>query len=208
MLELSDLADGKVGSRSGREACNPYREAVAGRRTLVILVDTSASVGEVGTACAAGAAVAALEHGHEVEVFNFSTRTMHQPPTRDAKSIYDTVSTIQRKRTVLLDAEWLVSARVFARDFVLISDTSIQNLQQVLPSYKRALRSHPDNRALLYLIGNGGLLCSRAACVNPQPNNDWESCESCSETPLDLLGELQNAGFKVERIETETTASE
>jgi hypothetical protein len=155
MLGLLDLADGIAGDLPGRKACNPYRQPLAGTRTLVLLVDTSQSVKGASTACAAGAALSGLEHGYEVEVVNFSSASLYLAPTRDATKIYETLSRVQGETTLLPTAKRLIDSSARPRDFVFVTDTAIHNWRVVLPSYAEALRTHPANRGVLYLIGDG-----------------------------------------------------
>jgi hypothetical protein len=194
-LGLMELADGPVGGRTGHDACNPYRRAVTGPRTLVLLVDTSGSVGGESTACAAAAALAALDQGFFVEVANFSTRTLHQPPTRDADAIYETLSTIQRKKTYLPGVGRFMSSSARPRDFVLITDTAVGNYEQVLPEYQKALRLRPDNRGILYLIGKG-VVCEK--CQGPDDQTERCTCNETSRRPLEAM---QKAGFELEVTE-------
>jgi hypothetical protein len=196
MLGLAELAEGDVGGRPGHDACNPYRRLPGGARTLVLLVDTSASVGEEGTACAAGAALAALQLGFLVEVANFSTRTLHQPPTHDADAIYETLSTIQRRGTAMPGAQQLVSASARPRDFVAITDTAVGNYAGVLPEYQKAIASLRENRAYLYLIGTG-VVCKH--CVGKElPGERCSQCETATREPLDAF---EKAGFDLEVTE-------
>jgi hypothetical protein len=196
---LVDLARGRVGGRSGRTACNPYRLRLRGKRTLVLLVDTSASVEATGSSskavhCAAGAALAALRRGYPVEVLNFSTTALHQPPTRDAEQIYRTLSFIQKKHTWLPPASRLVSSSARPRDFVLVTDSAIGNLEQTLPTYTQAVKTHADNRAMLYLLGNG-VVCPRCHFSRN------EICYSCSKSSRETLVALEKAGFSPHYLE-------
>ena len=191
---LVDLASGKIGGRSGRSACDPYGHApLQNERTLVLLVDTSASIDAAGRSsravyCAAGAALSALARGYEVEVLNFSSVALHQPPTRDAEAIYSTLSAVQKKGTRLPEASRLVSSSGRPRDFVLITDSAIGNLKWTLPAYRSAVRTHADNRALLYLLGDG-VVCPRCHYARQ------EICYSCSQTSTETLLALERAGF-------------
>jgi len=198
---LVDLAKGKVGGRSGRAACNPYRVPLAGKRTVVLMVDTSASVQVSGQStkavfCAAGAALAALSRGYPVEVLNFSTVAVHQPPTRDREAIFRTLSLIQGSQTVLPSASRLVSASAHPRDFVLVTDSAIGNLKWTLPAYKRAVATHRDNRALLYLLGNGVVCPSCHYARN-------EICHVCTRSSRQTLVQLEKAGFLAMFVERE-----
>jgi hypothetical protein len=194
LLGLMDLADGQVGGRRGRDACNLYRVRLReGARTLVLLVDTSSSVGDESTACAAGAALAALDHGFEVEVVNFSSRMMHQAPTRDADAIYETLSTIQRRGTLLPEAGQLLSSSARARDFVAITDTAAGNYEDALDGYGKALKTHPGNRGILYLLG-AGVVCKRCA-VKPDAR---ERCPDCREVTRAPVEAFEKAGFVIE----------
>jgi hypothetical protein len=196
LLGLMDLADGQVGGRPGHDACNLYRVPARGARTLVLLVDTSASVGDESTACAAGAALAALDHGFAVEVVNFSSRMMHQSPTHDADAIYETLSTIQRRGTILPEVGQLASSSARPRDLVAITDTAAGNYEGALEGYQKALRSHPDNRGILYLLGRGEV-CKRCAGVS----DDRERCTDCRETTRAPLEAFAKAGFVVENAD-------
>lgn len=203
---LVDLARGRVGGRSGRSACNPYRVRLPGRRTLVLLVDTSASIDAAGHAsravyCAAGAALAALQQGHEVELLNFSTGALHQPPTRDPTAIYSTLSTIQRRGTVLPPASKLVSSSGRPRDFVLVTDSAIGNLEWTLPAYRKAVRTHRGNRALLYLLGDG-VVCPQCHYARN------EICYVCSRSSRQTLVALEKAGFVAHFIERPSPVEE
>lgn len=200
---LVELAKGRVGGRSGREACNPYRLPLRGKRTLVLLVDTSASIDVSGRSskaiyCAAGAALAALGRGYDVEVMNFSTVTLHQPPTRDREAIYRTLSTVQRKSTLLPEAGRLVSSSGRPRDFVLVTDSAIGNLKCTLPAYEKATRTHADNRALLYLLGDG-VVCPRCHFAKN------EICYACPEASQETLVALERAGFVPHYVEQPPT---
>ncbi len=199
-LALSELANGKVGSRSAREVCAGSGDSPTKERTLVVLLDTSASMRGLGTTCAAAAALSALERGVAVEVLNFSTRLIHQPPTHLAKDIYDAVTTVQNGHTKLLAADWLVSQRALPRNFVIVSDSRISNLGDTIPSYERAISSNPENRAVFYLVGPGSTQCLDQ-CINPHTDGDDGFCESCGTgRELDQVRAIQSAGFQVVRI--------
>lgn len=158
---LMTLASSKLGSSTGHLACDPYRRASrSGRRTLVLLVDTSGSITENGKApaaivCAAGAALAALRQGHDVTVANFSSSVWYLRKTRDTNAIYSVLSRLQRAKTKLPPATLFADAGPRPRDFVLVTDTGIDNLKAVAPGYRRLLASRADNRALLYVLGDG-----------------------------------------------------
>ena len=141
-----------------------------------------------------GAALAALKRGYEVELLNFSTGALHQPPTRNAAAIYATLSTIQRRSTLLPPASRLVSSSARPRDFVLVTDSAIGNLEWTLPAYRKATRTHPGNRALLYLLGDG-VLCSQCHYSRD------EICYSCSRSSRETLVALQKAGFVPHHVE-------
>jgi uncharacterized protein with von Willebrand factor type A (vWA) domain len=141
-------------------ACNPYRIwSGLRRRDVVLLVDTSGSVVQKRRApaslvCAAGVAMAALERGFPITVINFSSISQRYGPTRDLKIIFKALSTFQGQGTELPSPELLrLDEHRGPLDYVLISDVAIHNLQQVLPSYDKALKSHPQNRALLFYLG-------------------------------------------------------
>ena len=203
MLALSELAKGKVGSRSAREVCASSGDARTKERTLVVLLDTSASMHGLGTACAAAAALSALEKGVAVEILNFSTRLIHQPPTHLAKDIYDAVTTVQGGHTTLLAADWLVSPRALPRDFVIVSDSRISNLEDTIPSYERAISSNPENRAIFYLVGPGSTQCLDQ-CINQHSDGDDGFCESCGTgRELDQVRAIESAGFHVVRLSSD-----
>jgi hypothetical protein len=197
---LADLASGMVGTRTGLEACNPYRTGLGGKdRTLVILVDTSGSMGSTGVACASGAALAAMQRGYPIEVFNFSSRTLHQPPTRDPNLIYEVVRVIQRQGTDMNSAYDIESARHGARDIVAITDTVVRNRDLMLPTYRDLLRNRPDNRGVLFLLGDGQY-CKRCA----KTKGEW--CLSCLELADDGLQAFKAAGFHVNWVESQGDA--
>jgi hypothetical protein len=202
-IGLIELAGRSLGGSSGRVACNPYRDGRLGRKTLVLLVDSSASISSFGRAhqaaiCAAGAALAALERGLTVEVLNFSSTTLHQPPTREAEPIYNMLLARQHERTLLPAASQMVSASGEPRDFVLVSDAAIGNLPAVLPSYRQAVRTHPGNRATLYLLGDG-TVCTR--CLADDPRR--EQCLDCRASASTPLAALQAAGFRTVYLDPE-----
>jgi hypothetical protein len=192
---LLDLARRDVGGQSGLAGCNPYRSANSRARSLVLIVDTSASVFATGQTphaviCAAGVALAALARGYDVEVLNFSTRALHQPPTRDAEAVYRILRTNQRQLTVLPEADRLVGASSQPRDFVLITDSAIGNLERTLPSYRRLIKASSGNRALLYLLGDG-TVCGD--CL--ERDDKTETCAVCRKTTDKPLRDLEAAGF-------------
>jgi hypothetical protein len=112
--------------------------------------------------CAAGAALAALRHGFPVTVVNFSSVAHQYGPTTKIDEIYRALSTFQAQGTVLPRQGLLKLRGDGPRDYVLISDAAIQNLKQVIPSYGKALRANPRNRAILYYLG-----ASRQADLDP-----------------------------------------
>ena len=95
---------------------------------------------------------------------------------------------MQKKGTRLPEASRLVSSSGRPRDFVLITDSAIGNLEWTLPAYRRAVRTHADNRALLYLLGDG-VVCPRCHFARK------EICYSCSRTSTETLVALERAGF-------------
>lgn len=160
-IGLLRLANAPLGSRVGRTACDPYRDRPRERpRVLVLLVDTSGSIVAEHRApralvCAAGAALSALAHGHAVAVANFSSSVWYMRPSRDESAIYTVLSQLQREGTKLPPASLLRRGGEQPRDFVLVSDTAIENLASELPGYARVIRSDDENRALLYVLGGG-----------------------------------------------------
>jgi len=185
-IGLLDLAAGKLGHRSGSQACNPYRSwRGSGRRELVLLVDTSGSVvrnrrAPASLVCAAGAALAALERGFSVTVVNFSSITQRYGPTEDIDVVYRALSTFQAQGTVLPRPGLLKLEGSGPRDYVLISDAAIQNLKKVIPYYGKALHADPRNRALLYYLGGGRL-------------EDMD--------PAEALELIRRTGFKAEQVD-------
>jgi hypothetical protein len=158
---LLSLASARVGEGAGRNTCDPYKGYRArGQRELVLLVDTSGSMkagGRVPAAivCAAGAALAGLAQGNPVSVVNFSTETYFSRATRSTELLYDAISRVQGQDTVLPKLSTLPLGPGRARDYVLISDAGIHNLEQVLPDYRRVLAAEPESRALLFLLAHG-----------------------------------------------------
>jgi uncharacterized protein (DUF58 family) len=158
---LLTLASSRIGSSYGHLACDPYRHVPRrGRRSLVLLVDTSGSITRAKRApaaivCAAGAALAALRRGYEVSLANFSSTVWYLRKTRDKNAIYAVLSRLQRAKTKLPPAALFATSAKHPRDFVLVTDTGIDNLGAVAAGYRRLLRSHPQNRALLYVLGDG-----------------------------------------------------
>jgi hypothetical protein len=158
-LGLLELASGQLGHGSGSQSCNPYRGwRGSNRRELVLIVDTSGSVVQnrrehASLICAAGAALAALKRGFPITVINFSSITQRYGPTDRIDEIYRALSTFQAQGTVLPRQGGLGLKGSGPRDYVLISDAAIQNLKEVIPSYGKALRADPRNRAILYYLG-------------------------------------------------------
>lgn len=185
-MGLLDLAAGKLGDRSGSQACNPYRGwRGSGRRELILIVDTSGSVvrnrrAPASLVCAAGAALAALQRGFSVTVVNFSSITQRYGPTDDIDVVYRALSTFQAQGTVLPRPELLKLEGSGPRDYVLISDAAIQNLKEVIPTYGKALRADPRNRALLYYLGGSHL-------------EDLD--------PAEALELIRRTGFKAEQVD-------
>jgi len=185
-MGLLDLAAGKLGDRTGSQACDPYRGwRDPERRELVLLVDTSGSVvrsrrAPASLVCAAGAAMAAMKRGFAVTVINFSSITQRYGPTRDIAVVYRALSTFQAQGTVLPRPELLKLDGSNPRDFVLISDTAIHNLKQVIPDYGKVLRANPRNRALLYYLGGGQL-------------EDMD--------PAEAVELIRRTGFKAEQVD-------
>jgi hypothetical protein len=196
LFGLMDLADGNVGGRPGHDACNLYRKTPSGRRTLVVLVDTSASMEGQGVACAAGAALAALDHGFEVEVVNFSTSALHQGSTRDADLILAALSTIQAQGTLLPYASQLHLSSTGTRDFVLITDTAIGNFDRVIDGYRDLLRQRADNHGWLYLVGDGEV-CKKC----DGPSDKHERCPCRGDVTREAMEAFQEAGFTLEATE-------
>jgi len=186
-MGLLDLAAGKLGDRSGSQACNPYRSwRSSGRRELILIVDTSGSVvrnrrAPASLVCAAGAALAALKRGFPVTVVNFSSITQRYGPTDDIEVVYRALSTFQAQGTVLPRPELLRLEPGGPFDYALISDTAIHNLKQVIPTYGKVLRADPRNRALLYYLGGGPL------------EEDMD--------PAEALELIRRAGFKAEQVD-------
>ena len=203
-LGLLTLASHRIGGRSGRQACNPYRgQTGEGHRTLVLLVDTSGSVVAGGRApdsivCAAGAALGALSRGYAVAVANFSSSVWYLRRTRKEDQIYSVLSRFQGEGTRLPPASLLRAdlTRKVPRDFVLVSDTAIHNLGQVLPGYTHMFRADRRNRALLYVLGSG------VACVKCADKKDnGELCKKCEVTTTDQVRKLERAGFVADRVQ-------
>ena len=203
-IGLLTLASHKIGGRSGRQACNPYRgQTGEGHRTLVLLVDTSGSVVAGGRApdsivCAAGAALGALSRGYAVAVANFSSSVWYLRRTRKEDQIYSVLSRFQGEGTRLPPASLLRAdlTRKVPRDFVLVSDTAIHNLGQVLPGYTHMFRADRRNRALLYVLGSG------VACVKCADKKDnGELCKKCEVTTTDQVRKLERAGFVADRVQ-------
>jgi hypothetical protein len=192
---LMSLSAMTIGSASGRSACDPYRgRRPAGGRVLVVLVDTSGSITSAGRApaaviCAAGAALAALSRGYAVGVGNFSSEFRYLHPTRDEDAIYRAVSLLQKQGTLLPAAPMLGWGRKGPRDFVLITDTAIYNLERSAPFYRRLIRKHPGNRAQLFVLGDG-IVCEE--CVSPPTPEKRCRCKRTSSRGFDLL---RAAGF-------------
>ena len=74
------------------------------------------------------------------------------------------------------------------RDFVLVTDSAIGNLDWTLPAYRKAVATHAGNRALLYLLGDG------VVCPRCHYSRD-EICYVCSRTSRQTLVALEKAGF-------------
>ena len=153
------LANSDIGGRNGRRACDVYHQVPRHRhRLLVLMVDTSGSVVARGRhpaalVCAAGAALSALDRGYRVSLVNFSSETRFLKPTRDIETIYGVMSQLQRQGTRLPPIALLKLPPGPPRDYVLISDGAIANLERVLPGYGRALRADRKNRGLFFLLG-------------------------------------------------------
>lgn len=179
-IGLLTLASSRIGDSTGRQACDPYRvNRPEGPRHLVLLVDTSGSI--VATrqvpaviVCAAGAALAALSRGFPVTVANFSRETIFYRTSRSSEIIYTAISRVQGETTILPRLSLLPLGPGGNRDYVLISDTAIHNLKEVLPDYQRALLREPHSRAQLFVLGEG---------------NGRE------------VAALEQAGFQAERVE-------
>ena len=201
-LGLLTLASKRIGSRSGRQACDPYRGQARGAgRTLVLLVDTSGSVVRKGHApasivCAAGAALSALSRGYPVAVANFSSAVWYLRKSRDEDKIYRVLSRFQGEQTNMPPAALLRSSRPAGRDYVLVTDSAIQNLDQVLDGYARLFSRQPLSRALLFLLGSG------EACVKcAKGATQGELCNNCEVTTTDQIRRLERAGFVADRLE-------
>jgi len=105
----------------------------------VIIIDSSGSMrnpdSEVSHAVIGAFAIARnyLENGARVGVINFSGKNIELRPTRDAKTIYETLKIYQGHGTTLhVDELVKYVNEVDAQDYILISDAGIQNLNDVL----------------------------------------------------------------------------
>jgi hypothetical protein len=148
-IGLLTLASSPIGSSIGRRACDVYRNRVTRgvRRSLVLLVDTSGSItarkkAPAAIVCAAGAALSALARGYTVTIANFSSNVWYLRRSRDHDAIYSVLSRLQGQKTRLPPASLFPLYAKLPRDFVLVTDTGIDNLKRVLPGYELLVRSN------------------------------------------------------------------
>lgn len=110
----------------------------------VIIIDSSGSMRnpdcEVSYAVIGAFAIARnyLENGARVGVINFSGKNIDLKPTNDSRKIYETIKIYQGHGTTLhLDELKKYLIEVNIEDCILISDTGIQNLNEVLQFFSK-----------------------------------------------------------------------
>ncbi|HID43333.1 MAG TPA: hypothetical protein EYP30_06105 [Archaeoglobaceae archaeon] len=113
----------------------------------VIVMDSSGSMRnpdtEVSHAVIGAFAIARnyLENGAKVGVINFSGRNIELRPSTDVRKIYETLKIYQGYGTTLhLDELEKYVWEVDAEDYILISDTGIQNLNEILEFFSKLKR--------------------------------------------------------------------
>ncbi|MCC6751259.1 MAG: hypothetical protein IT371_26640 [Deltaproteobacteria bacterium] len=158
---LLTLATLPFGGSTGRQACDPYRQLPrSSERLLVLFVDTSGSMQQQKRApaaviCAAGAALSALSRRYPVALVNFSSESILLRPTKQVDELHRLLTLQQKGQTRLPRPSDLALRHSLPRDYVIVTDTGIENLAQVLPAYRRAIAADARNRALVFVVGEG-----------------------------------------------------
>lgn len=148
--------------RPGRRNCDPPAARSASR--VYLLFDSSGSMTGLGRSqalrCAQQYASGALANGAEVVVANFARDVTFSKPTREMLDVQIALRAITDPTATRLPAREL--QRFFQQvpnapaDLVIISDGWFLTEQDVLIWYQFFLELHPENRGVMYTVGNRG----------------------------------------------------
>jgi hypothetical protein len=149
-------------SRQGRDRCEPrYPQPVD---VVYLLFDASGSLSETMTAqalsCAQQAAQAALRQGAVIVVGTFARDLQLSPPTTNYDDVQVALRAFTDRTATVLPARelqrYLDRAPGARSELVIVSDGWIPNTAEVLNWYRYFLELHPDNRGVMYTVGNRG----------------------------------------------------
>jgi len=125
---------------------------------LYIVIDSSVSMEDNiynsrSTTCAYMAAQSAIDKGIKVSVINFSDKIYYAKETLNKQVVAEVICKNQKGYTVLPEAELeqLVTAGG-RKDFLLISDGEIANLDTALPYFSNVINRNLNNRAVALLF--------------------------------------------------------
>jgi hypothetical protein len=145
----------------GKERCDPARAA----DLVILLYDASGSMADTrraqGIHCARQYAQGAIQRGARVVVGSFGLNAAFSPPTRDVSDIdFALRAQVDGRGTVLPTRElfpWIDDAQGQVMDLVIVSDGYIPPSREVVDAYAYFLDLHPQNRGVMYTVGQPGL---------------------------------------------------
>ncbi|MEO0605625.1 MAG: hypothetical protein AAF211_29605, partial [Myxococcota bacterium] len=149
-------------NRPGRKNCDPPKTRPADR--VYLLFDSSGSMTGLGRSqalrCAQQYASGALARGAEIVVANFARDVKFSAPTREMLEVNVALRALTDPTQTRLPSREL--QRFFQQlpdvpaDLVIISDGWFVPEREVLVWYRFFLELHPENRGLMYTVGNRG----------------------------------------------------
>ncbi len=149
-------------NRPGRRNCDPVATRAADR--VYLLFDSSGSMSGLGHAqalrCAQQYASGALARGAEIVVANFARDVKFSEPTRKMLDVQIALRALTDPTQTRLPSREL--QRFFQQlpdapaDLVIISDGWFVPEREVLTWYRFFLELHPENRGVMYTVGNRG----------------------------------------------------
>jgi len=167
MPAKADYEAGRIDGRAaihrpGRRSCDPPE--ARGAERVYLLFDSSGSMTGLGRMqalqCAQQYASGALSNGAEVVVANFARDVKFSEPTRDMLDVQIALRALTDPTQTRLPSREL--QRFFQQvpdapaDLVIISDGWFMTEREVLIWYRFFLDLHPENRGVMYTVGNRG----------------------------------------------------